>query len=87
MSFTLSAQLTRVILQGSPSLLWMAANHGDSEEFQMLLSYLPSTSGSALRISPNPGGLSVVQTALLQNHGQIQQCLVNAPHLFPRFVS
>ena len=81
-----SPKLPLVIMGGSPSLLWMAANQGDSEEFQKLLGYLPTVATKDLP-SPNPGGLTISQTAMLQNHQEIQHCLVDAPEkLFPRLL-
>ena len=76
-----SPKLSNTILHGSPSLLWMAANRGDEEEFKLLLRHLTTDE----QPSSSQGGTTIQQTALLQNHSGILQCLMDNPKLFPRF--
>ena len=75
-----SAKLPQIILHGSPSLLWMAANRGDEAEFNLLLGYLSTDE----QPSSSQGGTTIQQTAMLQDHLGILKCLIENPHLFPR---
>ena len=83
LSFLLSNKLPGVILRGSPSLLWMAANSGDSEIFEQLLTrldVLPDV-GKPEQVT---GATSITQIALSKGFDDILGCAISRPRLFPR---
>ena len=82
-TFIFSNTLPGVILHGSPSLLWMAADYGNETVFNLLLDKLASHENVGMP-SKAPGGTSVVEAALSKGHNGILHSTVAKPRLFPR---
>ena len=80
-----SNTLPGVILHGSPSLLWMAADYGNETVFNLLLDKLASHENEGTP-SKAPGGTSVVEAALSKGHNGILQSTITKPGLFPRYL-
>ena len=78
-----SKNLPKVILRGSPSLLWLAANSDDNDIFQQLLACLDYFQDVGMP-DPAPGGTSITQIALGKGHFDILQSALTKPSLFPR---
>lgn len=86
--YTCSPRLPDILLRGSPSLLWQAANSGDEEAFRLLLERLRSFEEVG-RPEPAPSGTTIIQTALIKGHDKVLKLALNYdkhPGLFPRYL-
>lgn len=78
-----SQGLAKATLKGSPSLLWLAAEWGNTEVFQLLLNGLEpfEKMEAPERI---PGVATITQIALSKGHLGILEKALQEPSLFPR---
>ena len=79
-----SSRLPKVILTGSPSLLWMAADSGNFEVFNLLLSYLEPLANDRTPTPAASGGITIIQIALSKKRWKILTCIFQHPRWFPR---